>query len=87
MIAINKPEKGSEPRQLHVSEKTLAMLNRLPKKEKQVFKWETIYKLFFIQRKKVAQKMNNPRILQIIFHTLRHWKGTMESIKPKISST
>ena len=28
------------------------------------------------QRKRIAQRMNNPRILQIHFHTFRHWKAT-----------
>ncbi len=28
-------------------------------------------------RKRVAQKLKNPRLLQIHFHTLRHWKATM----------
>lgn len=29
-------------------------------------------------RKRVAKNTDNPRILQIHFHTLRHWKATME---------
>lgn len=35
------------------------------------------------QRKKIAHKLGNPRILQIHFHTLRHWKATMEYHKTK----
>ncbi len=35
-------------------------------------------RLLMQQRKTLAQKLNNPRIKQISFHTLRHWKGTME---------
>ncbi len=28
-------------------------------------------------RKVLAKKLNNPRLLQVTFHTLRHWKATM----------
>jgi len=34
-------------------------------------------------RRRVAQKLENPRILKITFHTLRHWKATMEYHKTK----
>jgi integrase len=30
------------------------------------------------QRERLAEKINNPRLARITFHTLRHWKGTME---------
>jgi len=33
---------------------------------------------FSQQRRRVAQKIQNPRLLQITFHTLRHWKATVE---------
>ncbi|MGD0979806.1 MAG: site-specific integrase [Candidatus Bathyarchaeia archaeon] len=38
---------------------------------------------FCATRKKVANKLANPRIMQIHFHTLRHWKATMEYQKTK----
>lgn len=28
-------------------------------------------------RKRLSKKLDNPRLLQIHFHTLRHWKATM----------
>jgi len=34
-------------------------------------------------RKRSAHKFGNPRILRINFHTLRHWKATMEYHKTK----
>jgi len=34
-------------------------------------------------RKCVARKLGNPRLLEITFHTVRHWKGTMEYHKTK----
>jgi len=35
-------------------------------------------KIFSRQRRRIAGKLGNPRILMIHFHTLRHWKATME---------
>jgi integrase len=29
------------------------------------------------QRRRLANKLQNPRLMQIHFHTIRHWKGTM----------
>jgi len=34
-------------------------------------------------RRKVATTLQNPKILKIRFHTLRHWKATMEYHKTK----
>ena len=36
-----------------------------------------------MQRAKVATKLKNERINKITFHTLRHWKATMEYAKTK----
>jgi integrase len=35
------------------------------------------------QRRKIADKLQNPRILGISFHTFRHWKATMEYHRTK----
>jgi integrase len=40
-------------------------------------------KTFSRQRKRIASKLGNPRILQIHFHTLRHWRATMEYHKTR----
>lgn len=32
---------------------------------------------FLKARKRLATKLQNPRLLQISFHTFRHWKATM----------
>jgi integrase len=37
----------------------------------------------FLQRRRVAKKLADPRILQIHFHTFRHWKATFEQHKTK----
>ncbi len=34
-------------------------------------------------RKRLAHKLQNPRLLRISFHTFRHWKATMEYHKTK----
>jgi glutaredoxin 2 len=35
-------------------------------------------KSFRRQRKRLAQKLSNPRLTQIHLHTFKHWKATME---------
>ena len=34
-------------------------------------------------RKRLSHKLQNPRLLEISFHTFRHWKATMEYYKTK----
>ncbi|MDH5663303.1 MAG: site-specific integrase, partial [Candidatus Bathyarchaeota archaeon] len=34
-------------------------------------------------KKEIAQKLKNPRLMKIHFHTFRHWKATMEYHKTK----
>jgi len=86
IITFNFPEKGSNPRQFKVSQKLIAMLNSLPKVSQRV--WGDIQlnqfrKNFLYQRKRIANKLKNPRIERITFHTLRHFFGTMEYHKTK----
>ncbi len=40
-------------------------------------------RMMSMTRKYAARKLQNPRLLRIHFHTLRHWKGTMEYHKTK----
>ena len=77
--------KGSNSRTLPIKEKLIGMLNHLPKENNKVFQSTTgqLRRNWERQRKRIAQKLNNPRITQIHFHTLRHWKGTMEYHKTK----
>jgi len=39
--------------------------------------------VFVKQRKRVAHKLRNPRIMKISFHTVRHWRATMKYYKTK----
>jgi integrase len=38
---------------------------------------------YFRRRKQLAMKLQNPRLLEIGFHSFRHWKGTVEYHKTK----
>ncbi|MDH5461352.1 MAG: tyrosine-type recombinase/integrase [Candidatus Bathyarchaeota archaeon] len=81
-----RSEKGGDPRIFRVSSRLLAMLNALPKVPEKVFgdtglnghRWN-----FTKQKRRLARKLQNPRLGQITFHTLRHWKATMEYHKTK----
>jgi integrase len=76
-------EKNSNPRVTHLSNKLLEMLNRLPKDygerifSKPSMRVDNFGSLFSFQRKRLAKKLSNPRLLKIHFHTFRYWKGTM----------
>jgi integrase len=79
------PEKGSNPRILPISDKLIAMLNHYPKTKEHIFpkRQSSVRSCFDNQRIRTVEKLQNPRILKISFHTLRHWKGTMEYHKTK----
>ena len=75
--AVNlTPEKNSLPRQMKVSSKLLAMLLSLPRKNVLVFgggDLNDFSRWFSYKRKLIAEKLNNPRIIEISFKTFRHW--------------
>jgi integrase/recombinase XerD len=79
------PEKGSDARNLKMSGKLVSMLNELPKTNRNVLdaNSEAMRKSYQLQRKRIAFKLKNPRLLQVTFHTFRHWKATMEYHKTK----
>ena len=80
-LSINNPEKGSNPRSLKVSNKLATMLNALPHNTNRIFPYKSkniTRNGFFRARKRIARNTGNPRLLQIHFHTLRHWKATTE---------
>jgi integrase len=79
------PEKGSDARILRMSSKLIDMLNGLPKNSQSVFNAiaDSMRKSYQLQRKRIAAKLQNPRLLQITFHTFRHWKATMEYHKTR----
>lgn len=79
------PEKGGNPRILKISNKLIAMLQILPKDNPKPFKGSLRHfaRSYRRQRRRAAHKLQNPRIKQITFHTLRHWKATMEYHRTK----
>lgn len=82
LITLNDPEKNGLPRLWNnPTSKLLDMVNALPRKNIYVFgnaRSNTIKSTFNKARRRIANKLQNPRLLQIHFHTLRHWKATME---------
>jgi integrase len=86
------PEKNSNPRQLKITNQLSAALNSLPRVSGYVFRNPNIdptrslddfRRNFEGNRKRIAEKLQNPRIRQISFKTLRHWKATAEYHKTK----
>jgi len=79
------PEKGSNPRVFKLSGRLISMLQSLkPSPRKHVFgELKSTRRLYYKARKSAARKLQNPRLLQITFHTFRHWKATMEYAKTK----
>jgi integrase len=79
-ITLNEPEKRSRPRIWKVTPQLIAQLNALPKNSEKMFgdcKMDSLKSAFLHLRRKQAAKLQNPRLLKIGFHTLRHWKATM----------
>lgn len=80
LITLNEPEKGSNPRIWKVSQKLIGMLDNLPRESTKIFGDGPIKSMrttFIKARRRLAAKLENPRLLQITFHTFRHWKATM----------
>ena len=87
-----RPEKNSNPRVLKVSGRLIGMLSGLPRNWKLVFRNPGIDEIktlnwtrrsFQRQRQRLAVKLQNPRLEQISFRTLRHYKATMEYARSK----
>jgi integrase len=87
IIYCNNPEKGSDARIFNnISGKLLSMLNAMPRKNELVFAGSTAYSLkatFTRSRKRLAFKLQNPRLNAIHFHTLRHFRATLEYHRTK----
>jgi len=84
MSANITPVNGHTPRILRVSQPFIDRLAQLPKKSDRIFpKILNLEDRFFHQRRRIAYKLNNPRLMKIGFRTFRHWKGTMEYHRTK----
>jgi len=86
IVLVNNPEKGGNPRAVKITGKLVAMINKLPKTHEKLFgkmNSKTSGSSLIKLRKRVSEKLQNPRIRRIHFHPLRHWKATMEYHKTK----
>jgi integrase len=86
LIIINEPEKDSKPGISHISQNLIDRILSIPKKSERIFypaKPSTAASTFTQAKKRLAAKLNNPRLLRITFHTFRHWEATMEYHKTK----
>lgn len=69
-----------------ISTKLVSMLKALPKRNKYIFGKTNLISHsanLIRQRKSLARKLQNPRLEQITFHTLRHYYATMLYHKTK----
>ncbi len=78
-ISIRYPVKNHLPRTLQVSNRLLAMIDALPRKDDRVFPiaYGSILRRYVLMRKKTAEIQKNPRLLAVDFTAFRTWAGTM----------
>ncbi len=79
VISINHPVKGHLSGRIEVSAKLISMLNALPKNSKLVFpmQYHSTEQSFLRIRKRLAAKLQNPRLLNVSFKSFRHFGGSM----------
>ena len=78
-LTINHPVKNHLPGKNELSYRLIAMINALPKKDKRIFpmSYKSAAESFRSLRKRVAKKLQNPRLLTISFKSYRHFGGSM----------
>jgi integrase len=72
-------EKHGKPREAKISARLITRLNTLPKTNQYIFatnRTNGIRWTFDQQKTRLAEKLQNPRLKQIHFHTLRHYYAT-----------
>jgi integrase len=77
---ITTLRKGQTPRIWKVSQGLIAQLNALPENDRRIFgssSIDSMKSMFLNLRKKLAIKLQNPRLMNINFHSFRHWKAAM----------
>ncbi len=76
------PEKHSNARTIRVSQSLLHRLghvktvNRVTDPNRIFGRYNSVHKMYSLQKKTLARKLGNERLTQIKFHTLRHWHAT-----------
>jgi len=78
IITLNAPEKGSNPRMWKVTSTLIEMINAQPRNSTLIFSssLRSMKTTFAKTRRRLADTLQNPRLLRIHFHTFRHWKAT-----------
>lgn len=83
---MNNPEKESKTGICKVSSGLMARIQTLPKTSDRIVGVSSVKSMTTMLcrvKRKAAPSLNNPRLLQIHFHTIRHWKATIEYHKTK----
>jgi integrase len=79
IVSCNNPEKGGIARQSKISTKLASMLGALPKDNERL--WNGSLQHFRInygyQRRRLAVKLQNPRLKMVNLHSLRHFYVSM----------
>jgi hypothetical protein len=78
LVTLNRHEKRNSPRIWKVGGELMGMLGALPRRSVRGF--DVNYhnlKEVFLERRRLDYKLQNLRLLRIMFHTFRHWKVTM----------
>ena len=85
IVRINHPVKGHYAGTGEISDAFIKRVKTLRKRPGgRIFSnYTTMAANFRDQRKRMARKLGNPRLLEISFTTFRHWKGTMEYHKTR----
>jgi integrase len=79
ILTLNNPAKRGTSRIFNLSSKLVNMLASLPKRNEYLFgtsNKRSRASVFYKERKRLAYKLGNPRLLKIGLHTFRHWKAT-----------
>jgi len=88
-LTINKPEKNSRARRLKVSAQLIGLLSTLPRNCEFVFRkypkarLDTFEAYFIREKKEISNQLCNPKIVQVTWKSLRHYKATMEYARTK----
>jgi integrase len=72
-------EKHGKPREVRITAKLISRLNALPKINVYIFGKTPVHGMrtsFGNQKNRLAEKLQNPRLRQIHFHTFRHYHAT-----------
>jgi len=86
LISMNLSEKHGKSGIYRVSPQLIQRILLLPKKKDEIFGSRNAGSLehyYAIIRRRLAREYNNARLERIHFHTIRHWKATVEYHKTK----